>query len=248
MHELAGHIADFHAMAERRYDFGGAAALTAVARTNHRSCRSFYRCAPRSVPTSRRPQWTGQHMPRENREWPPKRAVTSPSQLDCCVRGTVASWRSESQRIGQVDPRRRPCSRNRCTGAAQQHDRQAFFGVAPETRLSASADAPEVSSRVYEALRRRAVAALAAGYSVIIGAVSLKPEQRQSFAAVAKAACVPFSRLWLAAPASEMERRIRARLHDASNASLEVLAQQLRQEPGRSTGLLSMPAVGRKPA
>jgi hypothetical protein len=36
MHELAGHIADFHAMAERRYDCGGAAAITAIAETNHR--------------------------------------------------------------------------------------------------------------------------------------------------------------------------------------------------------------------
>src|SRR5262249_42935062 len=36
MHELAGHIADFHAMAERRYDCGGAAPPTAIAETNHR--------------------------------------------------------------------------------------------------------------------------------------------------------------------------------------------------------------------
>jgi uncharacterized protein len=36
MNELAGHIADFHAMAERRFDFGGATALTAIAETNHR--------------------------------------------------------------------------------------------------------------------------------------------------------------------------------------------------------------------
>jgi aminoglycoside phosphotransferase family enzyme len=36
MIELAGHIADFHAMAERRRDVGGAAALTALVDTNHR--------------------------------------------------------------------------------------------------------------------------------------------------------------------------------------------------------------------
>jgi aminoglycoside phosphotransferase family enzyme len=36
MTKLAGHIADFHAMTERRCDVGGAAALTAVAETNHR--------------------------------------------------------------------------------------------------------------------------------------------------------------------------------------------------------------------
>ena len=36
MNELAGHIADFHALAERRFDYGGAAALTDIAETNHR--------------------------------------------------------------------------------------------------------------------------------------------------------------------------------------------------------------------
>src|SRR6516165_1660008 len=36
MNDLAGHIADFHAMAERRFDYGGATALTAIAETNHR--------------------------------------------------------------------------------------------------------------------------------------------------------------------------------------------------------------------
>jgi predicted kinase len=58
--------------------------------------------------------------------------------------------------------------------------RKRLFGVAPETRLPASAYAPEASQRVYEALRDKAAVALAAGYSVIIDAVSLKPEERQS--------------------------------------------------------------------
>jgi uncharacterized protein len=110
--------------------------------------------------------------------------------------------------------------------------RKRLFGVALETRLPASAYAPEVSHRVYGALREKTAAALAAGYSVIIDAVSLKPEERRSFAAVAEAAAVPFSGLWLAAPASTMEARLRARCHDASDASPKVLAQQLRQYAG----------------
>jgi aminoglycoside phosphotransferase family enzyme len=36
MQQLAGHIADFHAMAERRYDCGGTATLVTIAETNHR--------------------------------------------------------------------------------------------------------------------------------------------------------------------------------------------------------------------
>src|ERR1700757_3885415 len=34
MYQLAGHIADFHAMAERRFDYGGTTALTDIAETN----------------------------------------------------------------------------------------------------------------------------------------------------------------------------------------------------------------------
>jgi aminoglycoside phosphotransferase family enzyme/predicted kinase len=110
--------------------------------------------------------------------------------------------------------------------------RKRLFGVAPETRLPACAYVAEVSHRVYEALREKAAAALAAGYSVILDAVSLKPEERQSFAAVAKAAAVPFTGFWLAAPVPTMERRLRARRLDASDASPEVLTQQLGQDAG----------------
>jgi predicted kinase len=110
--------------------------------------------------------------------------------------------------------------------------RKRLFDVAPETRLPASAYTPQVSRRVYRTLRRKATEALAAGYSVIIDAVSLKPEERQSLLAVAEEAGVPFTGLWLAAPAATMDQRLRARHHDASDASPEVLAQQLRQDLG----------------
>ena len=111
--------------------------------------------------------------------------------------------------------------------------RKRLFGVAPETRLPASAYQPAISQRVYQAVRDKAAAALAAGYSVIIDAVSLQPEERRSFAAVAEAASVSFLGLWLAAPVPIMEHRLRARRRDASDASPEVLAQQLRQDAGQ---------------
>jgi uncharacterized protein len=110
--------------------------------------------------------------------------------------------------------------------------RKHLFGVAPETPLTAGAYTPEVSRRVYEALCQKAAAALAAAYPVIIDAVALKPKERRSFAALAEAAAVPFTGLWLAAPASTMEDRLRTRRNDASDASPEVLAQQLRQDAG----------------
>jgi uncharacterized protein len=110
--------------------------------------------------------------------------------------------------------------------------RKRLFGVAPETPLAASAYSPEASEKVYDRLRRLAAEALAAGYSVIIDAVSLKLAERESFAAVSAAAGVPFTGLWLQAPTQTMEGRLRTRQNDASDASPEVLTLQLRQDVG----------------
>jgi aminoglycoside phosphotransferase family enzyme/predicted kinase len=110
--------------------------------------------------------------------------------------------------------------------------RKRLFGAAPETRLPMGAYTVQVSRHVYQTLCRKAGEALAAGYSVIIDAVSLKPSERQSFVAVAEAAGVPFAGIWLEAPPTTMDRRLRARRHDASDASPEVLARQLQQDPG----------------
>jgi aminoglycoside phosphotransferase family enzyme/predicted kinase len=110
--------------------------------------------------------------------------------------------------------------------------RKRLFGVAPETRLPTSVYTAQASRRVYQTLCRKAADAIAAGYSVIIDAVSLKPAERRSFAAIAETARVPFVGLWLTAPAAKMDRRLRARCHDASDATPEVLALQLGQDPG----------------
>jgi uncharacterized protein len=110
--------------------------------------------------------------------------------------------------------------------------RKLLLGVDPETPLPATAYMAESSRRVYDELRHKAAAALAAGYSVIIDAVALKVEERQSFAEVARAAGAPFSGLWLEGCAGAMADRIRARRGDASDASPAVLAEQLRHDPG----------------
>jgi aminoglycoside phosphotransferase family enzyme/predicted kinase len=110
--------------------------------------------------------------------------------------------------------------------------RKLLLGVDPEARLPANAYTREISTRVYDALCRKAATTLAAGYSVIIDAVALRPEERQSPAKVARAAGVPFSGLWLEGPADAMASRIRARRDDASDATPEILAQQLQHDPG----------------
>ena len=110
--------------------------------------------------------------------------------------------------------------------------RKRRFGVMPEEPLQAEAYRPEVTAFVYRELCERAAMALNAGYSAVIDAVALREEERRGFADVAAAAGVPFIGLWLDAPAAAMRTRIGARTGDASDASAEVLDQQLQLDPG----------------
>jgi aminoglycoside phosphotransferase family enzyme/predicted kinase len=110
--------------------------------------------------------------------------------------------------------------------------RKGLCGVAPETPLPAAAYAPEITRRVYETIRDKAAAALAAGYCAVLDAVSLRQEERAAFAAVAEKAGVPFTGLWLEAPAETMQARLGARRGDASDATAAVLAGQLGSDPG----------------
>jgi uncharacterized protein len=110
--------------------------------------------------------------------------------------------------------------------------RKLALGAAPETRLPAEAYTPEITRQVYDVLQTRARAALEAGYTAIIDAVSLMPKERQAFAEVARQAGVPFTGFWLEAEPEVMSGRIGERRGDASDATAEVLAMQLRQDPG----------------
>ena len=110
--------------------------------------------------------------------------------------------------------------------------RKLLLGVDPEERLPATAYSRETSAGVYDALCRKAAAGLAAGYTVIIDAVALTAEERNSFAELARAAAVPFSGLWLEARPEAMANRIRGRVRDASDASPEILTAQLRHDTG----------------
>jgi len=110
--------------------------------------------------------------------------------------------------------------------------RKRLWGAAPEEPLPPLAYTSEMSRRVYEIVRSKATVALRADYSVIIDAVSLTKEERDSFAAVAEDVRVPFSGIWLSAPAEMMAARLHARRGDASDASPEILRRQLQHDPG----------------
>ena len=86
-------------------------------------------------------------------------------------------------------------------------ERKRLFGVAPEARLPASAYAPEVSDQVYAMCRKRALMALSAAQAVIVDAVHAKPEERAALATLATRLGVPFTGLWLDAPAPVMREQ-----------------------------------------
>jgi len=110
--------------------------------------------------------------------------------------------------------------------------RKRLFGAEPESRLPENAYTPEVTARVYERLRAQAESALNAGYCAVIDAVSLRPEERLSFAAVAAKAGVEFTGIWLDAPPDALAARVTARRNDASDATAEIVMRQLGADPG----------------
>jgi aminoglycoside phosphotransferase family enzyme/predicted kinase len=110
--------------------------------------------------------------------------------------------------------------------------RKRQFGVAPETRLSGDAYTPEATARVYATLVGQARAALAAGCSVVIDAVSARPDERARFAALAEECGVPFAGIWLEAAPEILLARVAARRNDASDADAAILRKQLATDLG----------------
>ncbi len=110
--------------------------------------------------------------------------------------------------------------------------RKRQFDTAPERPLPDSAYSPDATARVYAALTDHARAALAAGCSVIIDAVSARPEERAAFAALAAELRVPFTGIWLEAPPEILMARVAERRNDASDANVAILKKQLGYDLG----------------
>jgi len=105
-------------------------------------------------------------------------------------------------------------------------------GVLPERRLPASAYTPEASRTVFAELAEMTSCCAAAGQTVIADATFMGPGHRTMVAAAAQNAGAPFLGLWLEAPLTELERRVAARTHDASDATVEVLRSAASRDPG----------------
>ncbi|WP_368744429.1 AAA family ATPase [Desertibaculum subflavum] len=113
--------------------------------------------------------------------------------------------------------------------------RKCLLGRLPTERLAPEDYAPELSPRVYAALRERAGAALAAGRAVVVDAVHARPEERSAIEAVATAAGVRFDGLWLEAPRATLTARLAHRQGDASDATAAVLQEQYGYDTGPIT-------------
>nr|WP_245214866.1 bifunctional aminoglycoside phosphotransferase/ATP-binding protein [Pararoseomonas indoligenes] len=101
--------------------------------------------------------------------------------------------------------------------------RKRLAGVPPEAPLPPDSYTPEASDAVHEALFTEAEAALRGGHSVVVDAAFLDPVRRAGAEALARAAGVPFTGLWLEAPLDVLRARIVSRQGDASDATPAVL-------------------------
>ncbi len=108
--------------------------------------------------------------------------------------------------------------------------RKAMHGVAAETRLPEEAYRSEVSEQVYRELAWRAELILAEGGSVVADAVFDRARHRAMIEKVASDNGLRFSGFWLAADPDVLWRRVAARKHGPSDATLDVLARQLKRQ------------------
>lgn len=156
------------------------------------------------------------------------RLLASPSPCVIAIGGLSGSGKSSlaaalAPRIG-VAPGARQLSSDRI--------RKALFGVAPTTQLPSDAYASAVSERVYRDLFASAAAIAAQGWPVIVDAVFDRMQDRAEIAAAARRAQAPFLGIWLDADLSCREARVARRVNDPSDATIDVLREQMKKDTG----------------
>ncbi|OIN94076.1 MAG: hypothetical protein AUJ20_01865 [Comamonadaceae bacterium CG1_02_60_18] len=114
--------------------------------------------------------------------------------------------------------------------------RKRLFGLEPLARSSSALNsglyAPDAHRRTYDHLRETAASLLGAGWSVVVDATFLRRTDRDAFRNLAHERGAQFGILAPQASPEQLRARIQARQvlgRDASEATLEVLAQQMRQ-------------------
>ena len=122
--------------------------------------------------------------------------------------------------------------------------RKRLAGAGPVDRLAPETYTPEFYARVYDTLFDTARAALKAGQAVVLDATFTEPALRTRAEALAVECGVPFHGVWLEAPAEVLEARVAGRTGDASDATLEVLHDQIARCRGPAMGWGRVDAAG----
>ena len=110
--------------------------------------------------------------------------------------------------------------------------RKRLMGVPATTRLGAEGYTESMTEKTYETLFDVVGKALESGHSAIADAVFARPGQRRAIARVAERAGVSFQGLWLEAPRRILEQRVRERTLNPSDATPEVIREQLGYDLG----------------
>jgi predicted kinase len=110
-------------------------------------------------------------------------------------------------------------------------ERKRLFGYQAQGSTGSDIDSglytPEATQKTYQYLADLAKSVIDAGFSVIIDAAFLKSWQRELFRQTARESNVRFVILDFFASEQELTKRIQQRKNDASEATVEVLRQQL---------------------
>ncbi len=110
--------------------------------------------------------------------------------------------------------------------------RKRLTGAGPVDRLPPEVYTPQFYAQVYETVFETARAALKAGHAVVLDATFTEPDLRARAEALAADCGVPFHGAWLTAPLAALEARVAARTGDASDATVEVLRDQVSRHGG----------------
>lgn len=114
-------------------------------------------------------------------------------------------------------------------------ERKSLFGVDEMVRLAPEAYTKAANDKVYATLSEKARTVLSAGHAVVVDAVHGTPVERAEIEALATGLGVPFQGLWLEAPPDRLIARVAARRRDVSDATPDVVRQQLAREIGPLT-------------
>lgn len=106
-------------------------------------------------------------------------------------------------------------------------ERKRLFDLAPDAESGGTIYTPEATVRTYARLAELAEALLHAGWSVIVDAAFLKRAERDTFRSLAHQLGIAFDLIAPQVPREELARRIRARRNDPSEATIDVMEQQL---------------------